>query len=163
MKKASQTQEIKLFITAEQDGFTIVSNNITRNTFLSDGAKALYIYLKSHSDNFNLSAQSIAEYLHKSIRTIKSQITELKQSGFLVLERKPNANVYYYKLLSSPKLENIKSWSVEDLHKAVCKGDISFEDLSGAVNKKLITLKEYEEIIKRVIKTAKNRDFYKDE
>lgn len=154
MKKA-QKQEIKLYITAEQSGFDILTRNISRNTFLSDGAKALYIYLNSHNESFNLSAQSIANYLKKGIATINREIAELKESGFLILEKKENSNTYYYKLLKSPKLDHLKDFTNEKILNAFFENYISLKDIAQLYKKKHITKKQYNEIFDEIVKIAK--------
>lgn len=156
MKKAKNTEQI-LYITTEQNGFDMLTRNISRNTFLSDGAKALYIYLNSHSENFNLSKESIASYLHKSTDTIKREIAELKKHGFLVLERKENSNCYYYKLRTSPKIEQIKSFDNESIINAFFDTKINFDlqDIDGLYKRNLITKKDYEIIINRIFEIVK--------
>lgn len=150
-----QLKETTLFITAEQDGFTIISNNITRNTFLSDGAKALYIYLKSHNENFNLSAESIANYLHKSERTIRNEIKELQENGFLILERKENSNTYFYKIYSSPKLEHLKEFTNEKILNAFWNNYIDLNDIKQLRKSNKINQKQLEEIINEIMRVLK--------
>ena len=153
MKRA--LKETTLFITAEQDGFTIISNNITRNTFLSDGAKALYIYLKSHNENFNLSAESIANYLHKSERTIRNEIKELQENGFLVLERKENSNTYFYKIYSSLKLEHLSEFTNEKILNAFWNNYIDLNDIKQLRKSNKINQKQLEEIINEIMRILK--------
>ena len=157
MKKTSKgtKNEIKLYITSEQNGFDMLTRNISRNKFLTDGAKSLYIYLNSHNENFNLSIQSIANYLNKGIATIKRKINELKQSGFLILEKKEKSNAYYYKLLKSPKIERLKEFTKENIIKSFFENNISFEDINQLRKNKKITLKEYNEILDYIYKIAK--------
>ena len=152
--KRQPNQDKTLFITQEQKGFDLLTRNISRNNKLSDGAIRLYAYLNSHSENFNLSAQSIANYLHKSIRTINTFIAELKQSGFLVLDRKENSNTYYYKLMQSPKLEEINDFSKENVLNAYHRNVIDGKDLLLMLRKNLITRKTYDEIITEIIRIA---------
>ena len=127
--KKTKNQPKTLFITAEQDGYTIITNNICRNTFISDSAKALYIYLKSHSHNFNLSYESIANYLHKSVKSIQRTIKELKDNGFLKLVKKENSNTYYYELLNTPKKEQLKEYTKDNILNAYYSNIINDNDL----------------------------------
>lgn len=159
MKKAKTKT---LYITTEQSGFDTLTRNISRNTFLSDGAKCLYIYLNSHSESFNFSIESIANYLHKSIRTINREIEELKKSGFLILERKPNSKTYYYKLLNSPKLEHLKDITPDLILKACIENVISLQDINELRKKKIITLEQYNEITDNIIKILKTEWLTKD-
>ena len=104
MKKASKNKIIQ--IRNENNNFIIVSHNIAKNTKLSDFAIRLYAYLKSHSENFYLSYSTIAKYLKISEDKVKKGIRELKQSGFLEIERK--GNEFIYKLYDTTANEEYK-------------------------------------------------------
>lgn len=153
--KTAKKQEIKLYITTEQNGFDMLTRNISRNIFLSAEAKELYIYINSHSETFNLSYESIANYFKKSVKTIKRAVDELKESGFLILERKPNANAYYYKLLKSPKIDQLKTFTTENIKDAFFKNIISLQDINQLRKANKITLKQYNEIINQIMKIVK--------
>lgn len=99
MKTAKETNQ-KIII--EKIHSDPVSQQISKNKKLSFGAKAIYIYLNSHNENFYLSMDSIAYYLQVSKETIKRYIRELKKAGFLIVERIPNKNIYKYTCLMSP-------------------------------------------------------------
>lgn len=154
MKKAKQ-EDKKLFITAEQNGFDMLTRNISRNTFLSDGAKALFIYLNSHNENFNLSIQSIATYLNKGIATINREIKELKDNGFLILEKKENNNSYYYRLSNSPKLNQIKDFTNDQIIDAFFKNIIDLKEISLLCKKGYIMPKDCEKILDEIFKIMK--------
>ena len=157
MKKATN-QRKTLFITAEQNGYDMLTRNISRNTFLTDGAKALFIYLNSHNENFNLSAESIATYLHKSYRTIQRLIEELKENGFLILERKENKNTYYYKLVNSPKIERLNNdFTSDNIINAYCQNIIDTKEIDGLFNQKLITKSQYKEIMQKIFNIYKTK------
>ena len=152
--KRQPNQDKTLFITQEQKGFDLLTRNISRNNKLSDGAIRLYVYLNSHSENFNLSYESIANYLNKSVKTIQRLINELKESGFLVLERKENKNTYYYKLMQSPKLEQLNDFSKENVLNAYWHNIIDDKDILYMLRKNLITRKIFDEIITEIIRIA---------
>lgn len=96
MKKATETKQTNQIIQIrnQQNNFVIISNEIARNKRLTDSAKALYLYLKSHNENFYISIRTIANYLNWSDYKLKYVIKELKQSGFLEIERKGNHFIY---------------------------------------------------------------------
>lgn len=108
IKQAEETAKNETFTTESKSHFAIISYQITLNKKLSDNAKSLYIYLKSHSEYFYLSQRTIAKYLNKSVMTIARAINELKTCGFLEIERKPNTNEYKYILLDTPTNEDYK-------------------------------------------------------
>ena len=99
MKKA-KNNNLKLNIIQESNYFVMIPYNVAkaRNSQLSKGAKSLYLYLKSNNENFNLSIESIANYLEESISTINREIAELKAKGYLILTKKENAKTYNYVL-----------------------------------------------------------------
>lgn len=155
--KTPKNQDKKLTITQEQDGFVMIPYTIAKNNKLSDSAIRLYTYLKSHTQNFNLSYQSIANYLHKSESTIKRTIDELKDNGFLVLKRKENKNTYHYELVNSPKLEQINDFSKENILNAFYNNILDIKDILSLLQRKYIDKKTYNEIIDDICKIAKTK------
>lgn len=162
MKQATKNKEDIIIIAADQNGFTMISNNITRNTNLSDNAKSLYIYLKSHNqESFYLSQRLIANYFHKSIDKIQRAISELKENGFLTIEQKPNENAYIYHLYDKTTIiEKIEDEEI--LFNKILYGEIPIIKLDYLIKQKQITIELYNKVMKRIVKIAKNRNWLND-
>lgn len=140
--KRTKNEKI-ISIQSEQNHFVIISHNIARNTKLSDSAKSLYIYLKSHSENFILSYRRIANHFNISEWKIKTAIKELKQSGFLQIEKKPNSNEYKYILLDNPTNEEYK------IAEQLATNQLNFADIDNIIkilNNKRISKETREKI-----------------
>lgn len=67
-----------------EDNFTILSNEIIRDTSLSDCAKCLLIFMLSMSDEWSFSVSGLAYSLGWSEKKTRRSIQELKKNGFIV-------------------------------------------------------------------------------
>lgn len=82
----------------KKTGFTIVPNKLILDNELSAGAKMLYIYIRSLSDNYrSLRNATLMKNLDISKNTLRLIKKELINKGYLKLYRQKSAN--YYKLL----------------------------------------------------------------
>lgn len=104
MKSNKNNTQIK--IVKAEIGFSPLSHTIARNIKLSDGAKVIYIYLNSLAENFYISNRQLAINLNKSLNYVITHIKELKQSGFLEIER--HGNDFIYKIYYEPLNEEYK-------------------------------------------------------
>ena len=140
MKKSSETlnKARKFYITAQSNNFVIVSHNIARNQYLSDSAKSLYIYLKSHSENFYLSQRQIANYFDISMHKIELAMLELKENGFLKIEKLENKNQWRYILLDNPTLKDLPNYQKDTIINAFKTSETKFweKKTKGRTSKK---------------------------
>lgn len=77
---------------APKTHYTIIPNEILRDSNLSDGAKILAFYLMSLPQNWNINWTQIAKVLKKSISTISKYKTELVHNGYLLLSQAKRKN-----------------------------------------------------------------------
>jgi predicted transcriptional regulator len=66
-----------------EDDFTLVSNTLMRDPSLTDRAKAVYLYMRSHRTGWQLNTSTIAEALGRSRNTIMSAINDLIEAGYV--------------------------------------------------------------------------------
>lgn len=66
-----------------EDDFTLVSNTLMRDPDLTDRAKAVYLYMRSHRTGWQLNTSTIAEALGRSRNTIMSAINDLIEAGYV--------------------------------------------------------------------------------
>ena len=65
------------------DGFTVINNDVLRDMELSDGARALFVYMLTMSDDWNFSVEGLAYLTQRSPRKIAKLVTELKRRGYI--------------------------------------------------------------------------------
>jgi hypothetical protein len=75
-----------------KENFTIVSNQVIRNTQLSWKARGLLIYLLSQPDHWRTSTARLAAMAPDGIHAVRSGMTELEQAGYIrrVKMQRPN-------------------------------------------------------------------------
>ncbi|WP_291475726.1 helix-turn-helix domain-containing protein [Corynebacterium sp.] len=66
-----------------EDDFTLVSNTLMRDPDLTDRAKAVYLYMRSHRTGWQLNTSTIAEALGRSRNTVMSAINDLIEAGYV--------------------------------------------------------------------------------
>ena len=66
-----------------EDKFTLISNQFMRDTTLPPRAKAVYLYMRSHADGWELNTSSIAEALGMDRKTAQAAVNDLIDSGYL--------------------------------------------------------------------------------
>lgn len=148
MKSNKNNTQIK--IVKANYGFAPLSHNIARNNKLTDGAKTIYIYLNSLAENFYISNRQLAINLNKSLNYVITHIKELKQSGFIEIER--NGNNFIYKIYTEPLNEEYK------LKEMLNKNQLDFTDIETIYkilnNQKISqeTRKQINEKLKKILK-----------
>ena len=68
---------------APEDDFTLIPNSVSRSTDLPARAKAVYIFMRSHRDGWNITTTSVAHALGMNKDTVASAINDLIESGHM--------------------------------------------------------------------------------
>lgn len=71
-----------------EDKFTLISNDFMRDTTIPPRAKAVYLYMRSHLDGWDLNTSKIAEALSLDRKTVQSAVNDLIESGYLTRAQK---------------------------------------------------------------------------
>lgn len=66
-----------------EDDFTLIPNSISRSTELPTRAKAVYIFMRSHRDGWNITTTSVAHALGMNKDTVAKAINDLIESGHM--------------------------------------------------------------------------------
>lgn len=66
-----------------EDNYTLISNELMRDPDLSDRAKAVYLYMRSHRDGWNLNTEKIARALGRSRNTVMAAVNDLIAAGYV--------------------------------------------------------------------------------
>lgn len=66
-----------------EDNYTLISNDLMRDPDLSDRAKAVYLYMRSHRDGWNLNTEKIAKALGRSRNTVMAAVNDLIAAGYV--------------------------------------------------------------------------------
>lgn len=66
-----------------EDDFTLIPNSISRSTELPARAKAVYIFMRSHRDGWNITTTSVAHALGMNKDTVAKAINDLIESGHM--------------------------------------------------------------------------------
>ena len=66
-----------------EDDFTLIPNSVSRSTDLPARAKAVYIFMRSHRDGWNITTTSVAHALGMNKDTVASAINDLIESGHM--------------------------------------------------------------------------------
>ena len=70
-----------------KDNYTIISNDLLRNTSLSSEARCLLLFLLSCSDDFDFSIRGLASLLNTSIGSISYRVQELQRAGYIKMSQ----------------------------------------------------------------------------
>lgn len=134
----------KIIQIKSETNFAQITYNITKGNKLTDFATRLYGYLKSHNENFYISYSAIAKHYKISEFKVKQAIKELKQSGFLEIERQGNNFIYKlyndteneeYKINESIKNNQLDFTDVETIYKILNNEKITAETREKIKNK----------------------------
>lgn len=96
----------------EKIDYTIISNNILRNTKLSWRAKGVYVQLASLPDGWDFSAKGLTALADDSEYATREALKELESNGYLIREQKKENGLfsgYKYTLLTSSPCVDIPS------------------------------------------------------
>ena len=66
-----------------EDDFTLIPNSVSRSTDLPARAKAVYIFMRSHRDGWNITSTSVAHALGMNKETVANAINDLIESGHM--------------------------------------------------------------------------------
>lgn len=66
-----------------EDDFTLIPNSVSRSTDLPARAKAVYIFMRSHRDGWNITTTSVAHALGMNKDTVAKAINDLIESGHM--------------------------------------------------------------------------------
>ncbi|MHC9884097.1 helix-turn-helix domain-containing protein [Corynebacterium diphtheriae] len=90
------------------DRYTMIANDLFRRTDLSSNAKAIYGFMRSHRDGWNITTERVAEALGVSESTVKRAVKELEQVGYVERDRTRTKNGTYagidYTILAEPRV-----------------------------------------------------------
>ena len=91
---------------APEDNFTLIPNDLSRSVDIPPRAKAVYIYLKSHRDGWNVTVNHVADALGMSRNTVGSALIDLENHGYIIREQSREAKGTFdgwdYRVLSYP-------------------------------------------------------------
>lgn len=66
-----------------EDHYTLIPNSLSRNPDIPPRAKAVYLYLRSHSDGWKITTERVAESLDMGKNTVTSALKDLESSGYI--------------------------------------------------------------------------------
>ena len=75
-----------------EDKFTLISNQFMRDTTLPPRAKAVYLYMRSHADGWELNTTVIADALGMARNTAQAAVNDLIEAGYLDRRQKRGAD-----------------------------------------------------------------------
>lgn len=75
-----------------EDKFTLISNDFMRDTTIPPRAKAVYLYMRSHADGWELNTTVIADALGMARNTAQAAVNDLIESGYLDRTQKRGAD-----------------------------------------------------------------------
>ncbi len=96
-------------ISKRETGFTQVNNDILNSTLISLKAKGLYAYMFSKPNGWNFTIRSIATQLKEGKDSIRTAMSELKDSGVIEYKKYSNGEGEYTlnsTIQNKPKSEN---------------------------------------------------------
>jgi len=79
-----------------KDNYTKADNNIVKNTKITNGAKVLYWYMASFKNAFQLNDAYIKSGLGWSQKTISKYKSELKNWGYIHIEKIDRTTYFLY-------------------------------------------------------------------
>ena len=92
---------------AHSEGFTMITNDVLRNTTLSDGALRLLVYMLSMAEDWTFSVRSLAATFGVTKDTITARVMELKAAGYLttrtVINERGQFKASVWDLYESPR------------------------------------------------------------
>lgn len=84
-----------IFKIHKEDNFTVITNQIIRNDYLSLRAKGLMCVMLSLPDDWDFSIMGLCSIIKESRATLKKVLSELKEQGYLQIEQVRNDNGTY--------------------------------------------------------------------
>ena len=96
---------MKQVLKKQEVGFTQIKNEILANKKLSWKAKGLFSYLYSKPNNWNFSAERIAQESPEGNHVVRTGLKELEKYGYLKRKKMQDGRVKYY-IRYNPDVEN---------------------------------------------------------
>ena len=148
------------------DNFTVISNDVIRNTNLSDGAVRLLAFMLSCADDWNFSSRGLAKCLGISEGAVIARVKELKEAGYIKLnknrDRRGKLGTCRWDVYETPhfNLPSVVLPSVEKPSVVLPSTDEPHFDLPSEDKSKRIRNNNTKEIsIERNIKVKEKRNF----
>ena len=93
--------------------FTRISNEVLRDTTLSDGARSLLFYILSMSDKWTFSVRGLASQFGVTKNTLDARIIELKEKGYIETQSTKGKNGRFescvWEIYETPRPKNTAS------------------------------------------------------
>lgn len=146
--------------------FAQIPNPLLCDPAVSLGAKGLWAYIQSKPESYDFSAERIADETKDGVDSVKSKLSELEETGYLVRTRKQSGRVDYQ--LQFPKGENPTGGkSLRGKKPRISKKDITTtdsninnKDITYAEEKALVDSKPQEVSVSQETPKATTQDFF---
>ena len=69
------------------DNYTILSNDILKDSRLSDGAKLLLIFMLSLPDDWDFNIRGLSNCLNLSMSSVNNRVVELEKAGYITIKK----------------------------------------------------------------------------
>ena len=117
------------FRVEKNKGFTVMSNYHLRDKNLSLKAKGLLSYMLSLPEDWDYSIDGLVSNLKEKEKAIKSTLEELKENGYLVINKLRNEKglfEYEYLIYEEPKLNNSEEEESKDEYPEYQNGGMDY-------------------------------------
>lgn len=116
------------------EGYTLISNQLFRDSRLPANAVRVYGYMRSHTEGWAMTTRRVADALGQSVSTIERAIRELEDAGYIVRKRHRKADGTWskmeYVIMSTPQKCGLDPTSGNEVSSQVAPV-LTYEEWSG--------------------------------